>query len=409
MNFRNMEVSFWRHESKRKGFAKLYCRVTIAGKKKDIGSTGIFIDWNHWNGREVTADDPQCTVYNERLNIMRDHLNAIYNDLFRKREVINAEKIKRIYLNGSTGLSMLSVFELYLKDSAVDPERNLDDDTVKVYGRVCKKLTKFLQSEKALDLPAEDFDILWAKKYRRWMATAVHRSGTGHSESYIIKQSQTIKNVLIWAKLHKHIAQNPLDGMKLKGPEYDDPIFLTEDQFQKLRKHKFQNDALQETADVFIILCRTGFHYGDLEDLVMNYKTALRAGLDGEVWVMKDRIKNEVKTRVPLFDEVKQIVDKYGGWTKLPMRPLTKFNVYLKVVAAALDLPQDLSSKAGRKTFTDWCYNVRKFTDAAVKVMLGRKSSVGLEVYGRPDERRVIAEIEANKPKTSRKSNQKKP
>lgn len=409
MNFKNMDVSFWRHESKRSGFAKLYCRITVGGKKKDIGSTGIFIDWNHWNGREVTADDPQCVVYNQRLNIYRTKLHAIYNDLILKDEVINAEKIKRIYLGGSAGLSLLTVFDLYLKDSAVDPERDLDEDTVKVYGRVCKKLAKFLSSEKSSALPAEDFDILWAKKYRRWMATAVHRSGTGHSESYIIKQSQTIKNVLIWAKLHKHIRQNPLDGMKLKGPEYDDPIFLTEEQFQKLRKHKFQNDALQETADVFVILCRTGFHYGDLEDLVMNYKTALRAGLDGETWVMKDRIKNEVKTRVPLFSEVKQVVERYGGWEKLPMRPLTKFNVYLKVVAALLELPQDLSSKAGRKTFTDWCYNVQHLSTDAVKVMLGRKSAVGLEIYGRPDERRVIAELEANKPKKGRKSSDKKP
>lgn len=393
MNFKHMEVSFWRHKSKRAGLAQLYCRIIIGGNKKDIGSTGITISWDHWNGREVTKDDPQCMVYNERLNIIRDHLNAIYNDLFRKKEIINAEKIKRIYLKAGPALSMLAVFELYLKDSAIDPERKLDGETVEVYGRVAKKLTKFLQSEKALDLPAEDFDILWAKKYRRWMATTVHRSGTGHAESYIIKQSQTIKNVLVWAKLHKYISQNPLDGMKLKGPEYDDPIFISEEQFQALSKHRFDNSALQETADVFLILCRTGFHYGDLKDLVMNYKTALRAGLDGEVWVMKDRIKNEVKIRVPLFAEVKQVVTKYGGWEQLPIRPRTKFNQYLKVVAAELKLPEKISSKAGRKTFTDWCYNVQHLSTDAVKVMLGRKSAVGLEIYGRPDERRVIAEL----------------
>lgn len=72
---------------------------------------------------------------------------------------------------------------------------------------------------------------------------------------------------------------------------------------------------------------------------------------------------------------------------------MSQFNEWLKFVAAALDLPESLSSKAGRKTFTDWCYNTLLLTTDSVKVLLGRKSASGLEVYGRPDERRVMAEL----------------
>ena len=186
---------------------------------------------------------------------------------------------------------------------------------------------------------------------------------------------------------------NPLEGLRIKNAVFDDPIFLSSTEFEQLKKHRFSNRHLQQTADVFIILCRCSFHYGDLLDFVKKYKTALRTGIDGAPWMIKDRIKTQVATRVPVFEEVQRVVDKYGGWEYLPLKPLAKFNARLKLVAALLDLPEDLSSKAGRKTFTDWCFNTLFLSTDSVKVLLGRKSDKGLEVYGRPDERRVAGEL----------------
>jgi integrase len=380
----------------------------VAGEQMDICSTGIEIWKDHWDGKRISKKEPQAQFWNEQLDIMSNHVRAIYNDLLRKKEKITAAKIKRLF-NGQTAIvTILSAFELYLKDSAIDQERDLDPETINVYDRVRKKLVDFLISEKALDLLVEDFDLDWMKKFRNWMKTVqVNARQVGHADSYIIKQAQTIKNVLIWAKLKKIADINPLEGIKFKGPVWDDPVFLSDAQFEKLRKHKFKKSYVQETADVFVILCRTGFHYGDLKDFVKQYTTALRKGVDGEFWVIKDRIKTEVKIHVPIFDEVTLIVDKYGGWEKLPLRPLTKFNDYLKLIAAELDLPEDLSSKAGRKTFTDWCYNTLHLSTDAVKVVLGRKSASGLEVYGRPDERRVAAELEKSKEMQKRKKKKK--
>ena len=394
MNIYRMQVSFWKHKSKQVGKAQLYCRVTMQSERAEIGSTGITIYSDHWDGEHISEEDPEATFKNEQLDIMRNQLRAIFNDLFRKREKINPAKIKRIYLGQGENLTLLQAFALYLEDSATDPERKLDKKSLEVYDNTRKKLTDFLLDHKAADLMVEDFDLTWVKKYRKWMKQVVLDAGkVGHADSYIIKQTQTIKNVLIWTKLHKLSDINPLEGMRLRNPVYGDPVFLTLEQFEKLKKHRFENKNLQETADIFIILCRCGFHYGDLEDFVLKHRTALRKGLNGELWIMKDRIKTEVAIRVPVFEEVQVIVDKYGGWEKLPLRALPQFNEWLKFVAAALDLPESLSSKAGRKTFTDWCYNTLLLTTDSVKVLLGRKSASGLEVYGRPDERRVMAEL----------------
>ncbi len=407
MHLTHMEISFWRHKSKKSGRSKLYCRISIGGERVDIGSTGISLYHEFWNGERVTAEDPEAYFKNERLTIIRNQLNAIYNDLYRSGETITAPKIKRAYLGNSGSVSLLTAFAMYMKDCRQDQERGLRDSTITVYDNVRKKLTDFLINEGATDLLLEDFDITWVKRFRNWMKQyPVSAQQRGHADSYIVKQTQNIKNVLIWAKLNKLVDTNPLEGLRIKGAEFGDPVFLTEEQFQRLRTHRFKSRKVQETADVLVILCRSGFHYGDLIDFVNQHQTALQTGLDGEPWLVKQRIKTEVKIHVPVFEEVKQIVDKYGGWEQLPIRPRPKFNEFLKLVAAELDLPEDLSSKAGRKTFTDWCYNTLMLSTDVVKVLLGRKSDKGLEVYGRPNERRVIAELQQSQEMKRRRKEQ---
>jgi len=401
---KRMEISFWRRQSKQKGKIQLYCRISVGGDRVTIGSTGITTYDDHWDGRQITDFDPEAFFKNEQLGIMRDQLRAIFNDLFRRREKITAAKVRRIYQSGSEAVSLLSVFELYMTESRSDPDRNLKKASLDVYDNVRKKLIDFLISEKALDLLVEDFDLAWVKKFRMWMKKfPLAADQIGHADSYVAKHTQTIKNVLAWAKLKKIADINPLEGMRINNPKYDDPVFLTDEQFEKLRNYRFENSHLQQAADIFILLCRCGFHYGDLKDFVLQHKTASRTGLDGEVWLIKDRIKTEVSIRVPQFEEVKTIVDKYGGWEKLPLTSLPKFNGWLKVIAAKLDLHEDLSSKAGRKTFTDWCFNKLFLSTDSVKVVLGRKTDSGLEVYGRPDERRVIGEMEQSKVLQDRK------
>jgi integrase len=404
MNLSHMEISFWRHKGKKNGRSKLYCRISVAGERTDIGSTGISIYHEYWNGERVMDEDPEAFFKNERLNIIRNQLMAVYNDLFRRKEKITAAKIKRFYLGQTGNVPLLTAFQMYIKDCQIDPERELESSSVMVYNNVRKKITTFLIEQRATDVLAEDFDLLWLKKYRRWMKTVPLDAGkTGHADSYVAKHSQTISSMLIWARLHKLIDVNPLQGLRVKGATFEEPVFLTEDQFQLLRSHAFKSQKLQETADVLVIMCRSGFHYGDLLDMAKRYKVSLRQGLDGEPWLVKDRIKTQVKIHVPVFNEVQQIVDKYGGWEKLPLRPLAKFNEFLKLVAAELDLPDDLSSKAGRKTFTDWCFNSLLLSTDTVKILLGRKSDKGLEVYGRPDERRVIAELSQSQEMQRRK------
>lgn len=251
----------------------------------------------------------------------------------------------------------------------------------------------------------EDFDEDYLARFRGWMKTVALGGGkVGHEDSYIRKQSQTITQVIRWANRKKFATVNALERVRIPGVKEKPPLYLSQEQFEQLRTHRFKSPAVQQVADLFIIHCRTGFHYGDLKDLIKRYNKALQKGLDGEVWIYKDRIKTEVTAKVPQFEEVKEIVAKYGGWEKLPMKSNKQVNMLLKSVGEALELPFDLTTMIGRKTFTDWCYNKLKLSTESIMVLLGRKSSRGLEVYGRPDERRLIEELKASRSRPKRKS-----
>ncbi|RAJ99977.1 hypothetical protein LX87_01675 [Larkinella arboricola] len=79
-----------------------------------------------------------------------------------------------------------------------------------VYDNCRKKVIDFLLTQKAADLPVDEFDLTWLKNYWKWMKSVeLPGNKTGHADSYVSKHSQIIKNVLTWAKLNKHTDRNP--------------------------------------------------------------------------------------------------------------------------------------------------------------------------------------------------------
>jgi hypothetical protein len=269
MNIKRMEISFWLHHSKKPGYAQVYCKISVKGERADIGSTGVTIRIDDWDYQShvVKVSDPTAHFKNEQLMTLKLQLMAVYNDLFRRQTSITAGKIKRIWKRGGDGASLLAAFDLFLKDVKENPDRTAA--TWEVYDDVRKKLVDFLISDKSLDMPCEDFDVAMLKKYRRWMKSIPVGDKIGHADSYVRKHSQTIAQVTRWAKLNHLASANALDGFRIPDVKYSDPVYLSEEEFDKLRRHRFENPHQQEVADVFIILCRCGFHYGDLLDLVV--------------------------------------------------------------------------------------------------------------------------------------------
>jgi len=278
--------------------------------------------------------------------------------------------------------------------------------TIDRYEDVGDNVLKFLITRKKQNELLENFDVDLLKQFKSYLIKQHYADAT------IRKSQSVIKDMLTWAKSEKLLTSNPLDGHRIKHEKTKPHVFLSVAQFELLRSHQFSNDKLQQTADIFILYCRTGFHDQDLKNMAAQGETVIYkvAGYDFIKW---SRIKTEEMAKVPAsaWPEIYQIITKYGGWHKLPFISGQKMNDYLKLMAMELNveiskmplsyrqqinlepISLKLSVKAGRKTLADWLLNELNWSRSAVKVVLGLKSDRSLDSYVREDERRVAHEL----------------
>ncbi len=395
-----MEILFLRHRCKDKNYSKIYTKITYRGERIEIGSTNIKILSDDWDviKKRVAHTDPHASQKNEILTNIEADIWACYNDLLRKKIPFTVRQLKEAILKVGSGAtdepepSMIVAMDKWLV--AIENSQELSAGTKTKYRNVRDSFLNFLIQEGLLNVKLSEFSKNKMLDFRKWMSTKMkYKAITIH------KRCQVVKQAMDWAAENIDACEvNPLASMSFKEPEPEEMIYLTEEQFLQLKNHKFRTQAKQEVADVFVIYCRTGFHYADLRDIINNHAAAVKTGINGKQWLHKARQKTSVVAKVPYFEEVEEILQKYGGWDKIPLKANATMNDYLKLIAEELNFPEKLclklSVKAGRKTLTDWLLNVKGWTVDAVKVLLGIRNSRYVEHYGKADERRVILEME---------------
>ncbi|WP_420156152.1 phage integrase SAM-like domain-containing protein [Siphonobacter sp.] len=395
-----MTILFYLSQSKTDGYATVYHRISLDGKRAELNSTGVKIRIEHWDHatKSVSKQDPEAFWKNDKLSVIRNKLNSIFSDFYRKGQPVSAEKVKAIYEGNTANLTFMEVFALFQKDAAkrVEADRNeklkrkrrLSPDTLRQYETHRKKVLAFLIAQKRPRIAVADFDDLIIDRFMAWMSDELK-----HEDSYTYKVAVTVRAITAFAKRNRFIQENPLNDVLLSQPTAKKPVSLSLQEFEDLRDRPFKNPFMQQVADVFVIYCRTGFHYLDLKLMASNAENAVRPGVDGKDWIYHNRAKTTITAKVPIFSEVKAVVEKYGGWDKLPIISDQQMNKWLKLIAAERNLYPKLSVKIGRSTITDWLLNVLHWSEDSVKVLLGLKGRDTLKHYGRSDERKVAQEM----------------
>lgn len=402
---RKMEVCFFRNPSKSPGWVNIYVQISISGQKLRIGSTGIRVPIEDWDSKkkEISASNPACMAYNATLTLIKTRLITIFNDLFSNDQHFTAYEVKNQYVrkyNDQVYYTLIQRFNEYWNERKTiarkaDEEKRKRpagsaEQTIKSIGPIFHKLKEYLEAKKEKNLRPLEFDQDYYEDYISWMREK------GYAESTIRAHCNKIKQLYHWMKRKKYININQLEGLPLPKDPGTKPSPLTQQEFDQLCRHRFKNKRMQEAADLFIIHCRTGFHYQDLQNLIIDAQKGIKVTIvdrDGIEWIYHDRTKTTVEAKVPVLPEVKALIDKYGGWQGLPKFPNQKFNDWLKLVAAETGIHEDLSVSHGRDTMTDWLLNEKLASEETVLVILGRKDGRDLSRYGKSDERRVIKEL----------------
>ncbi len=166
-----------------------------------------------------------------------------------------------------------------------------------------------------------------------------------------------------------------------------DTVYLTKEELESIIQKSFESDRLSVVRDVFIFCCLTGLAYVDVEKLK---RDQLTVGIDGKLWIDRKRQKSSTPFKVPLLQWTLDIIKRYKDHPKcvqtgklLSVLSNSKYNDYLKEIAALCGINKDLTTHTARHTFATTVALLHGIPLEVLKEMLGHSSIKQTEHYAK--------------------------
>lgn len=353
-----------------------------------------------WSGKPLKwVNNQYLYAESHNLVIAREihHLKEIIQDYYKRNEVLTSEKLKKVYqvkhqgkrIRGVNGTStpgasdsIVSFIDYSLTYGAVSKKAS---GTKKVYVTLKKLIEKYRSHAVMADL--DEGLILGFVEFMRSDATDIN------SDTTVAKYVDRLKVIFREYCDHYGITfkKRFFDGLDVDSSKRPDKIVYVNDaQYEALLGLKFteEEQRLEITRDIFLLLCNTALYYNDL--IAIESSSGFDSNLiklDPEYMVLQgERKKNGEEFWIPLNGTAKQIVKKYYCKDCVNIFPREvaiseqKFNQHLKVLANKINFPDVLSNKVGRKTFGTWADRIG-MEDNDIRMIFGHSPGSVLKKY----------------------------
>lgn len=196
------------------------------------------------------------------------------------------------------------------------------------------------------------------------------------SHNTTVKYISNLKKIILLCLNNGWLSKDPFASFSL-SLEDKDPVYLTKEEIQSLIEKEITNVRLQSVRDIFIFCCFTGLAFIDVKQLK---RSEVCIGIDGQLWILKNRQKSAVPSRIPLLPVSLQILQKYQDSpvciakdVLLPVLSNQKYNAYLKELADISNIEKNLTSHTARHTFGTTVTLANRVPIESVKEMMGHK------------------------------------
>jgi integrase/recombinase XerD len=366
-------------KTNKKGFAPIYCRITVNGKRCEI-STGFFIKPNQWQNESLIETNNDNILQNMALTKIKYDINSIYCELILKNKSVSADIVKDLYIgNSKNNHSFIELINEYIEHKF---KTFKEYNTVKGYRSRKTLIVGYLTTIQRTNMMPEDFNIKQLEMYIDYLLKEKKLQ-----RSYVNRQVTFLKACFNYGIRMDYIKANPIATIELHYDKAKPIIALTKEELLKLTTHKFACDRLQHVADCYIFQSFTGFAYVDLFDF--DYEQHIKI-LNGKKWIIKSRVKSHIEATVPLFNDAKRILTKYNY--KLPVISNQKYNDYLKEITKALKISKELTTHTARKTFAMVKLNDGFSIESVAKMMGHNSIKVTQSTYAQVNTGRIEAE-----------------
>ena len=349
--------------SAKDGLSPIELSVIIEGQRRYL-TLDRRIKATTFNPKKQVVKGDKIT--NEYLEQIKAKCYEIETDMLRQRMLFNVDTFVHAFRHGIKGrdISVFGLFEEYLAKQEQKYDKGLITYAVltkyRCTVRYCKEA---MECDKSLaSFSTSDTELIHI--YMR------ERMNNNSSICYMRK----LKTILYYAVNESYIAKNPINYPFHKDKVETEPLTLEE--VRSIRERDFGNARLNNVRDLFVFQCYTGLAFVDMATLT---KSDVKEDKDGELWIVKSRIKTNVRSTIPLLDVAKEILLNYDY--ELPVLSNQKYNAYLKEIQDVCGIKKKLHSHLARHTCATLLLNAGVDMNVISKVLGHSSTKVTESVY----------------------------
>lgn len=348
------------------GLLQIVIRLNKTSRRKYI-STGIrlfrhqfsdkkgFTCINHENAKAITSN--AWDIYNKIEEYCLSDKCQKWDDIDKWNK------------NDFDSLSIINFIESSMR------AKNMEYNTLKAHITLVNKLFDFNKIKTFYDLNYSN--ILEFDHYMK-----------DKDLSYVtINKMHTLFKMYIKEAINKeYIIKNPYNNFTPSKAKNNDPVFLTVEEIDKIKKVVPLNEKIEKVKDLFIFQCYTGLSYVDLSRFSKNDITEI----DGYKAIRSSRKKTDESFVTLFLPDAENIAEKYGY--NLPKISNQKYNDYLKLLSAAANINKNVTTHTGRHTFATYLLN-KGIPIETVARTLGHSNLKQTQHYARLLAKTVIADM----------------
>lgn len=406
MNFnQTFAILFWLNKAKmnKQGLIPIWIRITVDGRRSEC-STQKQIPLKFWDAENNKVLDKfsEARSINDYLTLVKADILRHYNILLSTKDVVTAEDVKNSYKGvkeiKKTFLQLFKQFNQQLTErKEID---DLSEGRHKRFEILIGKCETFVKYKfKRSDIILEEVKLNFIVEFEHYLRTV---EKIGHNTS--MKYAKDLKQVMKYGAMLEYIPSSPFEHFQCSYRKVKRE-FLDQEELDLLHKKEFSIKRLEEVRDCYLFSCYTGYAYSDAEALTPE---DIAIGIDGEKWIIRNRIKTDTTENVPLLPIPLEIIEKYRkqDYCKvnnrlLPMNSNQRYNAYLKEIADLCGIKKTLTTHTARHTFATTVLLVNDVPMETAMELLGHTDIRTTQIYGKIVQKKVSNDMRKLKDKLS--------
>ena len=357
-----------------------------------------------WDGQNNKAkgNSDDARAINNYLIIVQGELNKHYNILLSTKELVTAEDVKNSYKGiKEEKKTLLQLFTLYNQKLSERKEiEDLSNGRYKRFKILYNKCAEFIKYKlKKSDVALDEVKLNFIVEFEHYLRTI---KNIGYNTA--MKYMKDLKQVMKYGVMLEYIPSNTFDNFRCSYKKVKRD-FLDQEELDLLYKKEFKIKRLEEVRDCYVFSCYTGYAYSDAEALTTD---DIAIGIDGEKWIIRDRIKTDTTENVPLLPIALEIISKYKNhpYCKahnklLPMNSNQRYNAYLKEIADISGIKKKLTTHTARHTFATTVLLMNDVPMETAMELLGHTDIRTTQIYGKIVQKKISNDMSKLKHKLS--------